>query len=42
MGAAGCRSTACSICHAIVVDDTMYERIPELEDNGNDMPDLAI
>lgn len=42
MGGASCRSAACSICHVIVVDDTMYEHIPKMEDNGNDTLDLAI
>ncbi|RPB03431.1 ferredoxin, partial [Choiromyces venosus 120613-1] len=34
-------SAACSTCHVIVVDDKMYERIPEPEDDENDMLDLA-
>ncbi|CUS07485.1 unnamed protein product [Tuber aestivum] len=34
-------SAACSTCHVIVVDDAMYERIPEAEDDENDMLDLA-
>ncbi|PUU77671.1 2Fe-2S ferredoxin-type domain-containing protein [Tuber borchii] len=34
-------SAACSTCHVIVVDDAMYERIPEPEDDENDMLDLA-
>ena len=42
MEGACCRSAACSVCHIIVFDDTMHERIPELEDDENDMLDLAI
>jgi len=38
---ARCWSAACSTCHAIAVDDTRYDRMPELEDDENDMLDLA-
>ncbi|PWW78601.1 ferredoxin [Tuber magnatum] len=34
-------SAACSTCHVIVADNAMYERIPEPEDDENDMLDLA-
>ncbi|CAZ86334.1 unnamed protein product [Tuber melanosporum] len=34
-------SAACSTCHVIVADDAMYDRIPEPEDDENDMLDLA-
>ena len=34
-------SAACSTCHVIVEGDDMYEKIPEPEDDENDMLDLA-
>ncbi|KAI5842941.1 2Fe-2S ferredoxin-type domain-containing protein [Morchella snyderi] len=34
-------SAACSTCHVIVEDDAMYEKLPEPEDDENDMLDLA-
>ena len=34
-------SAACSTCHVIVVDQEMYDRLPEIEDDENDMLDLA-
>ncbi|SPO00756.1 probable mitochondrial ferredoxin [Cephalotrichum gorgonifer] len=34
-------SCACSTCHVIVTDDTYYERMPEPDDDENDMLDLA-
>lgn len=34
-------SAACSTCHVIVEDEAMYEKIPEPEDDENDMLDLA-
>ncbi|KAK7752180.1 mitochondrial matrix iron-sulfur protein [Diatrype stigma] len=34
-------SCACSTCHVIVVDEEYYERMPEPEDDENDMLDLA-
>lgn len=34
-------SCACSTCHVIVTDDALYDRIPEPEDDENDMLDLA-
>ncbi|KAL7266420.1 mitochondrial matrix iron-sulfur protein [Rhizina undulata] len=34
-------SAACSTCHVIVEDEAMYEKIPEPDDDENDMLDLA-
>lgn len=34
-------SAACSTCHVIVEDQDMYDRIPEPDDDENDMLDLA-
>ncbi|KAI1442969.1 ferredoxin [Annulohypoxylon stygium] len=34
-------SCACSTCHVIVLDEDFYEKIPEPEDDENDMLDLA-
>ncbi len=34
-------SCACSTCHVIVDGDEMYEKIPEPNDDENDMLDLA-
>ncbi|KAL0634253.1 mitochondrial matrix iron-sulfur protein [Maublancomyces gigas] len=34
-------SAACSTCHVIVDDGAMYEKMPEPEDDENDMLDLA-
>ncbi|KAI1183686.1 adrenodoxin-like protein, mitochondrial precursor [Nemania serpens] len=34
-------SCACSTCHVIVLDDAYYDRMPEPEDDENDMLDLA-
>ncbi|KAI1452377.1 ferredoxin [Annulohypoxylon moriforme] len=34
-------SCACSTCHVIVLDEDYYEKIPEPEDDENDMLDLA-
>ncbi|KAG5999354.1 mitochondrial matrix iron-sulfur protein [Claviceps pusilla] len=34
-------SCACSTCHVIVTDEDYYDRIPEPEDDENDMLDLA-
>lgn len=34
-------SCACSTCHVIVTDQEMYDRIPEPDDDENDMLDLA-
>jgi len=34
-------SLACSTCHVIVEDQEYYDRIPEAEDDENDMLDLA-
>ncbi|KAG6009380.1 hypothetical protein E4U21_002690 [Claviceps maximensis] len=34
-------SCACSTCHVIVANEDYYERIPEPEDDENDMLDLA-
>lgn len=34
-------SLACSTCHVIVEDQNYYDRIPEAEDDENDMLDLA-
>lgn len=34
-------SCACSTCHVIVVDQAHYDRMPEPEDDENDMLDLA-
>lgn len=34
-------STACSTCHLIVADQEMYDKMPEPDDDENDMLDLA-
>ncbi|KAI1206859.1 ferredoxin [Annulohypoxylon truncatum] len=34
-------SCACSTCHVIVLDEGFYEKMPEPEDDENDMLDLA-
>lgn len=34
-------SCACSTCHVIVTDESLYDKIPEPEDDENDMLDLA-
>ncbi|KAL2112974.1 hypothetical protein VUR80DRAFT_5878 [Thermomyces stellatus] len=34
-------SCACSTCHVIVTDEEYYNRIPEADDDENDMLDLA-
>ncbi|KEY73349.1 hypothetical protein S7711_01463 [Stachybotrys chartarum IBT 7711] len=34
-------SCACSTCHVIVTDEDYYDKIPEPEDDENDMLDLA-
>ncbi|RPB19896.1 ferredoxin [Terfezia boudieri ATCC MYA-4762] len=34
-------SAACSTCHVIVADQDMYDRMPEPDDDENDMLDLA-
>ncbi|KAJ9160664.1 hypothetical protein NKR19_g2993 [Coniochaeta hoffmannii] len=34
-------SCACSTCHVIVLDQGMYDKMPEPEDDENDMLDLA-
>lgn len=34
-------SCACSTCHVIVTDEKFYDKIPEPEDDENDMLDLA-
>jgi ferredoxin len=34
-------SCACSTCHVIVQDPDMYDKIPEPDDDENDMLDLA-
>jgi ferredoxin-2, mitochondrial len=34
-------SCACSTCHVIVTDEDYFNRIPEAEDDENDMLDLA-
>lgn len=34
-------SCACSTCHVIVVDEDYYDKMPEPEDDENDMLDLA-
>lgn len=34
-------SCACSTCHIIVLDEEFYDRMPEPEDDENDMLDLA-
>lgn len=34
-------SCACSTCHVIVMDEDHYEKMPEPEDDENDMLDLA-
>ena len=40
LGACG-GSCACSTCHVAVEDSDMYDRIPEPDDDENDMLDLA-
>jgi ferredoxin len=40
IGACG-GSCACSTCHVIVQDPDVYDKIPEPEDDENDMLDLA-
>lgn len=40
LGACG-GSCACSTCHVIIEDPDMYDKIPEAEDDENDMLDLA-
>lgn len=40
IGACG-GSCACSTCHVIVEDQTMYDKMPEPDDEENDMLDLA-
>jgi ferredoxin-2, mitochondrial len=34
-------SCACSTCHVIVADDAYFDKMPEPEDDENDMLDLA-
>ncbi|KAI1147535.1 ferredoxin [Nemania diffusa] len=34
-------SCACSTCHVVVVEDEYYDKMPEPEDDENDMLDLA-
>lgn len=34
-------SCACSTCHVIVLDEDLYDKMPEPEDDENDMLDLA-
>ena len=34
-------SCACSTCHVIVEDSSYYDKMPELDDDENDMLDLA-
>lgn len=34
-------SCACSTCHVIVLDEEYYDKMPEPEDDENDMLDLA-
>ncbi|ETS86145.1 Adrenodoxin [Pestalotiopsis fici W106-1] len=34
-------SCACSTCHVIVLDQDLYDKMPEPEDDENDMLDLA-
>ncbi|KAF2964198.1 hypothetical protein GQX73_g9377 [Xylaria multiplex] len=34
-------SCACSTCHVVVLDEDLYDRMPEPEDDENDMLDLA-
>lgn len=34
-------SLACSTCHVIVEDETYYNKLPEPDDDENDMLDLA-
>ena len=40
IGACG-GSCACSTCHVIVEDSDMYDKMPEPDDDENDMLDLA-
>lgn len=40
LGACG-GSCACSTCHVIVEDPEMYDKLPEPDDDENDMLDLA-
>lgn len=34
-------SCACSTCHVIVADEDLYDKMPEIDDDENDMLDLA-
>lgn len=34
-------SCACSTCHVIIADEDYYDKMPEPEDDENDMLDLA-
>lgn len=34
-------SLACSTCHVIIEDEELYNRLPEADDDENDMLDLA-
>lgn len=34
-------SCACSTCHVIITEDDYYDKMPEPEDDENDMLDLA-
>lgn len=34
-------SLACSTCHVIVEDQAVFDRLPEADDDENDMLDLA-
>lgn len=34
-------SCACSTCHVIVLDEAYFDKIPEAQDDENDMLDLA-
>ena len=40
IGACG-GSCACSTCHVIVEDEALYDKMPEPDDDENDMLDLA-
>ncbi|PWW80034.1 hypothetical protein C7212DRAFT_162563, partial [Tuber magnatum] len=42
MEATCCCSATCSTCQAIAIDDTMYGRIPRLQDYKSHMLDLAL
>lgn len=35
------QSLACSTCHVVIVDEDVYDRLPEPVDEENDMLDLA-